>query len=29
LIEAGHEIPLEAPQQMVGLLEAFLAGLRE
>ena len=29
LVEAGHEIPLEAPQQMVGLLEAFLAGLRE
>ena len=29
LIDAGHEIPLEAPQQMVGLLEAFLAGLRE
>jgi non-heme chloroperoxidase len=29
LIDAGHEIPLEAPQQMAGLLEAFLAGLRE
>ncbi len=28
LIDAGHEIPLEAPQQMAGLLEAFLAGLR-
>ena len=27
LIDAGHEIPLEAPQQMAGLLEAFLAGL--
>jgi pimeloyl-ACP methyl ester carboxylesterase len=29
LIDAGHEIPLEAPQQLAGLLEAFLAGLRE
>ena len=29
LIDAGHEIPLEAPQQMAGLLEAFLAGLRD
>jgi non-heme chloroperoxidase len=28
LIDAGHEIPLEAPQPMVALLEAFLAGLR-
>jgi non-heme chloroperoxidase len=28
LIDAGHEIPLEAPQQLAGLLEAFLAGLR-
>lgn len=27
LVDAGHEIPLEAPQQMAGLLEAFLAGL--
>jgi non-heme chloroperoxidase len=27
LIDAGHEIPLEAPQQLAGLLEAFLAGL--
>ena len=29
LIDAGHEIPLEAPQQTAGLLEAFLAGLRD
>jgi pimeloyl-ACP methyl ester carboxylesterase len=29
LIDAGHEIPVEVPQQMAGLLEAFLAGLRE
>jgi non-heme chloroperoxidase len=27
-IDAGHEIPLEAPQQMAGLLAAFLAGLQ-
>jgi non-heme chloroperoxidase len=28
LVDAGHEIPLEAPPQMAALLEAFLAGLR-
>jgi pimeloyl-ACP methyl ester carboxylesterase len=27
LIDCGHEIPIEAPRELAGLIEAFLAGL--
>jgi pimeloyl-ACP methyl ester carboxylesterase len=27
LVDAGHEVPLEAPAELAGLIEAFLAGL--
>jgi pimeloyl-ACP methyl ester carboxylesterase len=28
LLDAGHEIALELPQQLAALIEAFLAGLQ-
>jgi 3-oxoadipate enol-lactonase len=29
LVDSNHEIPIERPRELAGLLEAFLAGLRE
>ena len=28
LLDSNHEIPVERPREMAGLLEAFLAGLK-